>query len=803
MSTETLPLAASTLASRLPGRLDNSAARKLGVALVAVTIFAIWLLSGVTLATVVRFVAFECLFVMMPGCVLVALLFRDHAGWYRTVAIGWPLGYVIAIGAYALSAAIHARQLFVLLPVLVVSTAVVRVLLDRARHRAWRWNLIGSRHSFPTDGRDRQIVLLTTALVVSIALVFLACHFFPIYPLPERASSVAYQSDTVSDISLAAEARHHWPLTAPSVAGQPLRYYTGVFIYAAAVNQVTRIPLATIFLRLLPPVIMILVSLQLMLLAGRRRESIWVGSIAVILFLLVSELNLDATRFEVFGTTLTNTIVGSPTYGLGIPLFLALLVIMRRQLVGDDDDDARSSVITRQQRIGAGLVVMALLLGLGATKTSAAADLLGGLALYSIWRYATARPERVLIAYLALSAAAVTIIYVTMLAGGTASTLHLGPFKFLHETIFVSALRSPLIVRLVSVPAAAVASCFFLCAPLFAAGWLLRRRDDDVPMAGLLLSIFVCSLGAYLLLTAPSGGQGYFMVYGYIAMLPLAATGLTRLWSELGQSGRRRMGWACLVTLVLGLALAASSRLTATLAGISRPTGSMGYYLAWLAWYAVAYGLAAGMLLRMSIGLERSLAPAVRRRAVRIAACSIPLLSTLGAVRVLGVAGPDIANTILQRRSVEVNSASDRGITAALYRGLIWVRDHTSPCAVIAVNNHYIDAAMKVPRYLYYSAFTERNVYLESWGYTVGGESGQKDPFPRRLALNDAATIAGSATALRGLRREGVSYILIDKTHGPDPSEPADLARLVFQNSALDVYLIAPRTGSEPAACAE
>jgi hypothetical protein len=801
MSTETLPLAASTLASRLPGRLDNSAARKLGVALVAVTTFAIWLLSGVTLATVVRFVAFECLFVVMPGCVLVALLCREHAGWYRTVAIGWPLGYVLAIGAYALLAAIHARQLFVLLPVLVVSTAVVRVLLDRAHHRAWRWNPIGSRHSFPTDERDRRIALLTTALVVSIALVFLAFSLFVIYPLPERASSVTYYPDTVLDISLAAEARHHWPITEPSVAGRPLHYYTGVFIYAAAVNQVTGIPLASIFLRLLPPVIMILVSLQLMLLAGRRRESIWVGSIAVILFLLVSEVNLDATRFDISGSILTNSILVSPTYGLGIPLFLALLVIMRRQLVGDGDDDARSSVITRQQRVGAGLVVTALLLGLGATKTTAAIDLLGGLALYSIWRYVTSGPERVLSAYLALSAAAVTIIYFTMLAGGTASTLHLGPFQFLRYTIFAHTLRSPLIARLVAVPAAVVASCFFLCAPLFAAGWLLRRRGDDVPMAGLLLSIFVCSLCAYLLLEAPGGSQGYFMVYGYIAMLPLAATGLTRLWSELGQSGRRRMGWACFVTLILGLALAASSQLTATFAG-SGPTGSVGYDLGWLAWYAVVYGLVAGTLLRMSIGLESSLAPAVRRRAVRIAACSIPLLSTLGAVKVLGGAGPGIANTILQRRSVEVDSASNRGMTAALYRGLVWVRDHTSPCAVLAVNNHYSDAAMNVSSYVYYSAFTERNVYLESWGDTFNVLGGQRNPFPRRLALNDAATIAGSAVALRGLQREGVSYILIDKTHGPDPREPADLARLVFQNSALDVYLIAPRTGSEPAACA-
>jgi hypothetical protein len=793
MVAEALSMTTSTPASRLSGRLDNSAARNLGVALVAVTTLAIWLLSGVTLATVVRFVAFECLFVVMPGCVLFALLCRDRAGWHRTVAIGWPLGYVVAIGAYALSAAIHARQLFVLLPVLVLSAAIVRVLLYRARHRSWRLNLIGSRHSLPTDESGSQIALFTAALAVSIALVFVALKFTVAQPLPERASSVAYPADTVYDITLAADARHHWPITEPYAAGKPLHYYTGVFIYAAAVNQVTRIPIATIFLRLFFPGIIILVSFQLMLLAGRCRESIWTGPIAVILFLLVSELNLDATRFEAFGITLTNMIPYSPTYGLAIPLFLALLLIMRRQLVEDDDDGAQGADVNRQQRIGAGLIVTTLLLGLSATKTPAAVDLLGGLALYSIWRYLTARPARVLIAYLALTAAAVTIVTFTMII--SSSTLHAGLFDYLHNTIFIGVFKSPLIVKLVAVPVAVVVSCFLLFAPLFATGWLLLRRSDDVPMAGLLVSIFVCSLGGYLLLAAPAEGQAYFMVYGYIAMLPLAATGLMRLWSYLGQCGRRRMGWACLATLVLGLALAESSRLVSTLGSIGSPTGSV------LAWYAVVYSLVAVTLLWMCIRLERSLAPAIRRRAVRIATCSIPLLATLGAVKVLGTFGPALVNTILQRKPVVVDSANNRGMTTALYRGLIWVRDHTSPCAILAVNNHYRDAAMKDSRYFYYSAFTEREVYLESWTYTVQGAYGQQ-PFPRRLALNDAATIAGSASALRGLQREGVSYILLDKTHGADPREPADLARPVFRNSALDVYrLIAPPAVSNPAAC--
>ncbi|HEX3693067.1 MAG TPA: hypothetical protein VHU13_06955, partial [Solirubrobacteraceae bacterium] len=228
MATEPLSTPESTRPRRLSDQLDNSALPKLGVALVALTTLAVWLLSGVTLGTVLRFVAFEFLFVVMPGCVLVALLCRDRAGWHRTVAIGWPLGYAIAIGAYALSAAIHARQLFALLPVLALSATVAHVLFDRARRRSWRLNLIGSRPSPPTDERGSGIALFTAALAVSIALVFVALKFTVAQPLPERARSVTYPVDTVYDITLAAEARHHWPINEPYAAGKPLHYYTGV-----------------------------------------------------------------------------------------------------------------------------------------------------------------------------------------------------------------------------------------------------------------------------------------------------------------------------------------------------------------------------------------------------------------------------------------------------------------------------------------------------------------------------------------------------------------------------------------------
>jgi hypothetical protein len=93
------------------------------------------------------------------------------------------------------------------------------------------------------------------------------------------------------------------------------------------------------------------------------------------------------------------------------------------------------------------------------------------------------------------------------------------------------------------------------------------------------------------------------------------------------------------------------------------------------------------------------------------------------------------------------------------------------------------------PGYFYYSAFTERRVLFESW--IVASQGGGEQPYPALYALNSAATLHADPAAVRELARMGVTYILIDKTHGGGGvREPANVSRLVFSNGALDVYRI-------------
>jgi hypothetical protein len=273
-----------------------------------------------------------------------------------------------------------------------------------------------------------------------------------------------------------------------------------------------------------------------------------------------------------------------------------------------------------------------------------------------------------------------------------------------------------------------------------------------------------------------------FFVYGYIALVPVSALGLVRLWGETPATVRRGLVRVCAGLFVLGVIIA----------GISGSVTFTG--LAHKAWLAVTYGLVVGAVVLAVWRLQKRYATSLPSPWARVAACCIPLLLALALVKPVALAGSGAWKTVAGKPTSLADTNSEYGITAPLYAGLLWVRQHTTPCDVLAVNNHYDNAPHAESVYFYYSAFTERRVFLESWRYTAGGQTGGL-PYPERLALNQRAVAQANPEALRELARKGVSYVLVDKTHTGGPPEPASVSTLVFSNSALDVYHL---LGSSP-----
>lgn len=756
------------------------------------TIAAIWLLSGVSPGEAARFVLFEALYVLLPGCLLYLLLSPAFEGWLRVIAVGWPCGYAIEIGAFALSAALHVRGALAFLPLAAVAVGGATLLSTRGRSR------LGSARRGLRDLQedDRGSELLLVAIVISAGLVLLALVFFTGNPLPWHARSISYFPDNVADISWAAEARNHWPITVPWVTGLSAHYYVGVFIHIAAVSQVTGVALSTVVLRLLPTTMIVVMSLQLWSISRPLSRSRWIGPLAVALFLIFADLNLDPTRPLAFAVYVFNTIPLSPTFALGAVFFLGLLALTQSWLTdaGSADSPSRLPWHRAPGRKDWSVVILlsVLILGGSIAKTSAIADFLGALGLYWLWRLVLARASRLLSYAVIVTVASFAATYLLILKGGMAGGLGVHPFDFMRNTVLQPVLFThptgwlsmgghsvawyPLLVLAV----VGVSLCAFV--PLLGAAWLVVKPRAVSDFTIFCVAVFLVGFVAYLVLGAPGSSQGYFLIYGYIAMVPLAAQGSLRLWQELPPHTRRMMVGACAGMLIAGLAIATSTLAMTGFGGTS-----------WYVWYGVVYGAIGVAGVIAVLRLEPHLVPVTSSRAARVLACCIPLLCVLGVVKPISRAAPLAWKTIIHRQIAPADSSEQQGMTASLYQGLSWVRSHTSSCDVIAVNNHYSHVPRGVPSgpndsdYTGYSAFTERRILLESWASTPGGEMGH-NPYPERLALNDLAVVHGSEAALRTLAEDGVRYTLIDKTHGAGAAEPASVSQLVFDNSALMVY---------------
>jgi hypothetical protein len=769
---------------RAARRLALTPARLAGVVLVT-AILATWFCSGVTLTGAARFAAFELLYVVAPGCMVYLLFSPSPGGRLRTIAIGWPLGYAFEIGAFALTAALRMRIALDYLPL--VTPLVAALLLSRPAGRQRVRALLGGHSRAGGRGEHSDFVPVAGAVIVAVAL--LACTFFAASPLPEHARSIAYSEDNVFDITLAAEALHHWPIAESWVAGQPLRYYTGVFIHTAAINQVMGVPLSTVIFRLLPTTMFLLAALQLWALGRTVGRSRWTGPLAAVLLLVSQDVNLNATQSQVFHIDPYTQFSLSPSFAFGVPFFLGALILIQTRVAARRAAGAAGTA--------AWLVILAVLsAGLAASKAFGAFDLVCGLGLYWLWRLAWRRSARIATSCLAASGAAILAVYFLMISGGGSATLGVKPLNFLHEgdtlvraTAAAKDIAGPSLYWLLLVAGAgAIAVC--LLAPLLGAGWLIWRERGVSDSIALPVAVFLVGVAAYVLLGAPGGVEGVFLVYGYIALLPVAAKGLILLWSETPTYTRIRLLQVCGGLLALGLAIAAITPALAV-SGHARD-----------AWLGLAYGSVAVVIATAAMRLRRSYAGAVAAQPARVVACLIPLVSVLTLVKPLTLASSGALKTLVGERTSLADSPTEYGMTASLYQGLLWVRAHTNPCQVLAVSNHYDNAQKgRASIYFYYSAFTERSVFLESWQYTALGQYGAQ-PYPARMALSDAATQNGDASALRQLRRDGVSYVLIDKTHGGGAQEPPSVSTLVFSNHALDVYRLRSVPDAKPHRCA-
>jgi hypothetical protein len=726
-------------------------------ALVLGTLF----ICGVTVDEAARFASFELAFALLPGLALFLALSSAKRPLADALALAWPLGLAAEIGCFVLTAAVGERWLFDLYPPVVIALAAPL---------AWR-----RRANLGWPRRAVTAPVASVVLLVTVAAsVLVGLFLFAPAPLPRDNPNLSYFPDLIFNISLAAEIVHHWPFMSPSVAGQALHYHIFTNIDQAAIAQVTHVELSTIVLRLQPTALIALAGVQLFALGRRVGGSRAAGLLTLALGMFSGELNF--ARIAVFGGD--SAVLGglySPSYEIGVVFFLAILLVL---IEGRERAPARFW--------GHWLTLALLSLGATGAKSTVLPVLAGGLALIALARMFERRRVRPRdLRQLAIVLAAFAIGYLLIYRGG-GQGIQLKPLDFVRYSLFSGVYGHgpgslPHALALVGV--GLVTLCGLLL-PVAGALFVARRwwwRSGVESAEGLLMATFAASIVPFVLVAVPGDSEGYFVVYGFLAGIVVSAEGLVTLAAHL--RARAAELWRPLAAGMAGAAAAA-----ALLWQYRSKHAVVPAYLLLACGVAAAVWLARGPGRRLAAGQLRRFATLATTVAIGLTMLAEPY--QLSAATITSWANGD------QPQAVPPTSPPD--LTADLWQGLVWIRDHYKPSVVLAVNNHYLTRSL-TSRYYYYSAFSERNVVIESWDYTPQGFANlavhqSVPPFSQLRALNDGATIDGSPAAIDTLRdRYGVSLLVVDRVHGSGPYLlPPSVARITYANSEMTVFLIDP-----------
>ena len=717
--------------------------------------------------------AYELSFVVLPGWLAYRACSPRPGGALRQLAMGWALGYVLEILAFMLTAATDTRGLLVAYPLLVGAAAVG--LIVRRSPLEVRPPSLEPRLS------GRLTWLVVAVCLLAVAYVGLA--FFSSTPLP-GTQSARYSQEFPWAISIAAEAKHHWPIQDPSVSGEPFPYHYFVHIHLAAASQVTGIGLPLVSFRLWILPLVVLFVLQLVVAGRSLARSASVGLIAACLVLLVGQLQLDTRDAALapvpFLGVFFTYLISSPSFLFGLVMFVPLMTLIGERLVAREVEG----------RPGDWVLIAIFLIGASNAKIVLLPLIAGGLVLFvgSSWLMNRRAP---LAAWLAMSLTLVVLGAVYLLQyRGHSTGLSVDPlhgYDYFTNMPAVSLIKAELMDAVPDFPGEAgllsaggiiFGSLGLLAAPLVGLVWVFRRYRLRLETSQRwLLSLFGAGLLALLMLDSPANNQQYFFFTALPAACVLSAQGLWIAWESRPPStvGTRRfaaLGLAWVVVLVGVMFAPGGFDL------FSGPDSEAHTYMFWFG------GLLLSLIL-LYMAARRWVGP------TRWAAAAL----VCGAVLAVGALDTPVQKVrpLLKNQTPEAGAV----MTPELYGALTWIRDETSPQSVIAVNKQLIETG---PYEFSYGAFSERRVFIAGWGYsgdysdrrplgTAGGET--NNPYPERLKRNQRAFERPDRGDLEMLSEQfGVRYLVVDQVNG----SPADLAglnraaTLVYQAPGVSVF---------------
>lgn len=699
---------------------------------------------GVDFGDLFTFAAYLALAVALPGVFCWRLLLRRlHTDdgtpptWFEDLSLGTIFGFGIQLPFYLVGIWVDVPQLFLVVPLIVL---VLSVAAPFGR-RTW------TMQTAKVDVR----VSWALAGVVVYAVAWLARYIFPLRPLslpPFKTPSV----DETFHEALISEVLHRFPAEIPFLLGTPLDYHWFVHAQIAADHWATGLEPSLMLRELMPVAMVALTVLGLgaaaLRLAGRPLAAVIAPALLVAGAFTLMGPHYDAGSFtEPF---LSRRYVSSPSQAYGFMMALPAIVLILEVL--------------RPDRVARRLTWVALMLALlalaGAKATFLPIFMCGAVVLLLV-QLTVRRTFDKTVAGLTALLLAVTIFAQVVLFGSTSGGMRVDFFLTAK-----AALKSQHIT--VSTTAQVVMTVTLLV------GWLLYGAG----VVGL--------VRAKLWRDPRVVWMTFSVLAGISVALVFFRSGLSQLWFQ------RSVALVVVLMSAWGIAVLLPNpvprRLGVLLAGLAASAGLGAYVISRIAeegnadvrqaTYHEVLATAIAPFVLVALYLLVRLVMSWGNRPKPGPAVIVAVLLGLGLAHVYSLMYDTVTQPV-RVRAAPPNQFAPGGVQAAT-----WIADHSDPYDIVATNAHCRKPArgMCDNRHFWISAYTERRVVIEGWGYTqvTNGEYSDEarnafipPPDPQRLKLNDAAFLHPSAeTVNRLINRYDVKFLFVCKSY------PVDVQRL-------------------------